>query len=1367
MHNFEEIKNEPVVVDYPDLLKAANNGHLVIFVGAGVSRLLGCPSWLELAHKYADHLFKSECITFREKQLLTEINNPRKLLTICKHISKMQNKPFKQLSDLFNPENSDLMPIYDDLFSLHAKYVTTNYDLLLERAAENFKMKTQAPQLSSNFTLANSVQVEENNLYYQQKDINIPNLDSGHILHIHGVIDDPDSMILTLDDYMKLYQEEEFIKFLKKMFDQNVVLFIGYGIEDTEILELLFTKVNSPNSNKERYSYMLYPTYKEDRKLCEHLQIYYEYLGVKLIPYNIGEKGYYQLANIIKAWSNVIKCNPKHFYERIEIFEDGTTSEIMAQIKQSQEFENYFFQTESDIRLFQQLNMEGYFSPKKILEDTEICEGRKVWNVLSYLERISVLVKKDTIDVSYAIELLKIIEDITNILSANDNVKNNSYTWRCLLKIIVNLPNDKITQNHINLIQTWLSFDPQAAVFLGSEMVIELLPKFLNDNSTKMDVIIAEKIINMITTIQFTPSTKDQKRAKNKEYKPVVEMYWLEKYFQKNCEIVAQKCSMAVLHDIITKTHLLLSKESKEVIEIGTQPYILVLNTDVDKSSLFLIKVETEGKNTEELFQEIYFESPDYSNALFQWSIEESKQDEFVQQVLFLIADTELFNKVNPAFLKKKINSLHSNLYSEGTHRSFHEKREHHIHDVIDLFTLIFKKVLIFKAKIDVPTTEELLRHFLKERYLYFTKMALYIFSHNTSQLKSLLWELITSDKWDSILSHPYLKDELKHLFENLGSLSSEQKDLLKRKIEEGPKHYIPSGDIEIKLWKQQRYQALSHDPDFKHLCNLLKKETQVDAQLSPAIGPIQTRSGEGPSPLTIEEMTSFTNIELSIFLKNFRTTDFWNGPTVGALADEIKKLATEQPTKLIDDLSPFMDIPFIHIYHMFGGFIDAWKNKKEMNWEKLLNFANQYIRRDLFWSNAFIINDDHWDANFDWVVSIFAELLQEGTRTDDWAFDCKYNRLAQSILFYIFDNLIAEKDTEIRDPLHHALNSSRGKSITALILLALRISRQKYGKESTRKVKWPFQIKNKYNQLLQEHVVEAYTLFSDYLPQLMYLDKPWVRHKIKEFQGNISEKDWSAFMQSYLCQGINSQLYKLMKNHYLKALHFPFPNEIEERLVDHITLGYLHGNESYSAQSLFGMILIERKPNHMKTLIRYLVSQSDYLARHMDFDNLNSNEDHLIIAREEIFLFWKWLYKEYKDIEPSLLNQDDKEILSDATDLMVLLKEINHNSFQWLKISAPYVAINFNSHSFITHLNQIKDKGDSLVAANFIGQLFLEMLTFGFYPDYPKEDICEIVDYLFKLNNLNTIDLAKKICEKYGSRSTDFLKPIYDKYRE
>ncbi len=111
---------------------------------------------------------------------------------------------------------------------------------------------------------------------------------------------------------------------LKDIFDKTV-LFIGYGLDEFEILEFMISK-SSKVPKRELKHFMLYPMFKEEANLFRFHEKYYSDLGIKLIPYPIGEHGYKQLAAVIKNWAEIIgpKSKPKQFLEKIRLIDEVT-----------------------------------------------------------------------------------------------------------------------------------------------------------------------------------------------------------------------------------------------------------------------------------------------------------------------------------------------------------------------------------------------------------------------------------------------------------------------------------------------------------------------------------------------------------------------------------------------------------------------------------------------------------------------------------------------------------------------------------------------------------------------------------------------------------------------------------------------------------------------------------------------------------------------------------------------------------------------------------------------------------------------------------------------------------------------------------
>ena len=931
--------------------------------------------------------------------------------------------------------------------------------------------------------------------------------------------------------------------------------------------------------------------------------------------------------------------------------------ELLDKIQKKTVYEDKFFEKKGEVKWFDELKRRGYFNPNPDTRPYEYKEkGGFIipqWNILPYLERVSEQIN-DPDHQKYIDELLIIIKDVSNYKDAGDQHIDNYRTWYYFVKILLNLPNEKITEEVINLIPIWLDskFDTSVP---GSEITTKLLPKFLTDSPK--DIKNAEKIIASIIAIKT--HTFSEKRAKilgeKEEKRLVIDPYWLKEAFDKYSEIIGVRCSKRVIEDLGNKIRGLL------------------------------------------------------------------KQAE------------------------------------DGTYESFYEEPEHPINDPLRMLTSILKRILFTKAKSDVNTTEKILRDFFKDDYIFFQKMAIYIIGQEMDHYGPLFWEILESQTGRLIMGNAlYFGDELKYLLKNLKPLSDEQKSVLKNKIEQGVKRHAPKEDPEryIALFKQEIYEALSHDPYFKDLYGEMKQITNVDAELHPAIRETETRVGPGPSPLSKEEILKMTNKELSEFLSKFKTKDSWEGPTVGGLSEVLKEAVKADPNKFADNLEPFEDAGFIYVYKILDGLRETFKEKKNHNWGKEFDFINQYIRKDQFWKDEYVVEKDQWlgGADHEWVTGIIAGLIEEGTRDDSWAFPEEYFERAKEIIFYLLRE--PKEDKEITDYVTHTLNTPCGKLISALVNLALRIARVNNKKGVKAEPRWSEEYKDKFDDILSKKIIEAYTSLGRFLPNFYYLDKDWVADKVKQVSTEKGSKYWEAFMDGYLSIGtVYDEIYKLMRLHYQYGLSFGLKDKRnQEHLVQHICIGYLRDYERLDDPSSFFQKIVDMwKPDQIKEIIGFFWMQRYYL---------NESSDENQRMKEKIISFWSKIYERYKGRDEKSFSQEDRKILSSVSRLAVFLPQITAESNKWLMLSATYVHEDFNSTFFIEYLDKVKDKDDSKETAKYIGKIYLMMLE-KITPDYDKKHIRSIIEFLY---NSGAQENANRICNIYGSRGQEFLRDIYEK---
>ena len=73
--------------EIPDQLKdEIQKKNVVFFLGAGISRMLGCSGWSTIARKIVEKCYDLGHINFRLKNVILNYNDPKKMLTLSKEI---------------------------------------------------------------------------------------------------------------------------------------------------------------------------------------------------------------------------------------------------------------------------------------------------------------------------------------------------------------------------------------------------------------------------------------------------------------------------------------------------------------------------------------------------------------------------------------------------------------------------------------------------------------------------------------------------------------------------------------------------------------------------------------------------------------------------------------------------------------------------------------------------------------------------------------------------------------------------------------------------------------------------------------------------------------------------------------------------------------------------------------------------------------------------------------------------------------------------------------------------------------------------------------------------------------------------------
>lgn len=274
-----------------EIIQAGLNGDLVLFVGAGISKLVGLPSWGELAFAVLEQLRNFQLLNYSELDHLSQLD-PKKQLSIAKLIASENDCKLDLIAPFQGQAEGNT--IYRSINDIGCTCVTTNYDELLCPSFIETKDGSTTPHPVKRF--------------FEKKDFFSSKLNEpGTVLHLHGSISEPKQMVLTTEDYLLHYDDENVKHFLKELFSKKTVFFIGYGLEETELLEHIVRR-GQMKPRSERRWFTLQGFFQSQKPLYENLHHYYlNSFGIHLIGFIRDYENYNQQERIFKDWAGQIE----------------------------------------------------------------------------------------------------------------------------------------------------------------------------------------------------------------------------------------------------------------------------------------------------------------------------------------------------------------------------------------------------------------------------------------------------------------------------------------------------------------------------------------------------------------------------------------------------------------------------------------------------------------------------------------------------------------------------------------------------------------------------------------------------------------------------------------------------------------------------------------------------------------------------------------------------------------------------------------------------------------------------------------------------------------------------------------------------
>jgi hypothetical protein len=278
----------------PPLIEAVKTGHLVPFIGAGVSRHAkskegrSFPTWSDFLKELIDYARRSGLSSADARQIYRLVRRGKHLMAaqaLKEVISPYQLELY--IKGRFGTKEVEVGEIHRALLKLGAPLIiTTNYDLLLEKAfAEVFR---DTPECHTH----KDAPAVQQFLKIHQHGFTRP-----MIFKIHGTADRPHEIVFAEMDYRHLiYHQPGYRAVLSAVFVTKVVLMLGFSYSDPE-LTVITESLREYFDERSRPDYIVLP--KGEKSQIEQRRLRMDF-GLEVIEYEKSSDKHPELLELVE-----------------------------------------------------------------------------------------------------------------------------------------------------------------------------------------------------------------------------------------------------------------------------------------------------------------------------------------------------------------------------------------------------------------------------------------------------------------------------------------------------------------------------------------------------------------------------------------------------------------------------------------------------------------------------------------------------------------------------------------------------------------------------------------------------------------------------------------------------------------------------------------------------------------------------------------------------------------------------------------------------------------------------------------------------------------------------------------------------------
>jgi len=582
--------------------------------------------------------------------------------------------------------------------------------------------------------------------------------------------------------------------------------------------------------------------------------------------------------------------------------------------------------------------------------------------------------------------------------------------------------------------------------------------------------------------------------------------------------------------------------------------------------------------------------------------------------------------------------------------------------DAIDILIDGVRDSLAEVCKQSESKGKEFLTRYLDSEHIIFNRVAMFVLRKYGEKYPELVNSVLT--RHECLENAEYTKEYMGLLRDQFGAASDVTRAMVITWILSGPDDV----DSRTKWWvdnrevtdqdrqNTQEYWRLRHleivrsylpSDTLQYLDHLVDKHGKPDIEERPSI--VTTSWGGAPSPLSKEDISKLSFVELKQFLLSYSPEDLFLNPreslgrTLGQVVEEDPNHYYELSSLLIDP-----SIRFIYIYNYLSGMRESIRNKNGRISDQVLDLCYYVVNQT---DDPFKVTSSEYEPGLRAAQMEVANLLVSGLNTADPYITKEQLALIRKSLIILLHHPDPDNQTEKVSSFNaytHSLNCVRGMATHGIIQYSLYRIRQiesEIGTKMTAGMLEP-EVQKALEEKLDlsvEPSLAVHSVFGAYFPQLHFLSRNWVEQNIDRiFPDNENKTDyWKAAWDGYIFRAdVFHDVFSLLIPQYqrgLRALVNPsedaktFGGNPVERLAQHIMFAYIANLTDFSDENQLIDLFFQFAPDQLRA--QGIAWLGDVLKNHQP-----SHEDPLWKKFEML-----WLNRlDFAETQDSMLNSQE-----------------------------------------------------------------------------------------------------------------------------